>query len=146
VDFWSRKLQKNIKKFILFKNYLLNKRWTPYSFVLLYNSFKPATYDSMPLISTVSAVFAKSSVVWSTLFYILTNKTVKEKLFQSKKPKHSAARRSTRFSKSEMRVNKSTRMFSIKTLGNSNPSQYSPNKRESKSSAIINVQEIYEML
>lgn len=61
--------------------------WTPYTFVFLFNSFKKNTNNIDPVLSTVSAVFAKSSVVWSTLFYILSNKTIKSKLFEQSKIK-----------------------------------------------------------
>ncbi len=47
----------------------------------MYNSFKPYS-DSLPILSTVSAVFAKSSVVWSSLFYIVTNKNIKTKVVE----------------------------------------------------------------
>ena len=36
------------------------------------------------MLSTVSAVFAKSSVVWSTLFCVLTNKSIKSKILKYK--------------------------------------------------------------
>ena len=54
--------------------------WTPYTIVFLYNCFKDINDESQPILSTISAVFAKSSVFWSTLFYILTNKNIKSKL------------------------------------------------------------------
>ncbi len=68
---------KLIKK--IYKNSKILFRWTPYSFVLMYNSFKNST-EQMPELSTISAVFAKSSVVWSTLIYIVTNRSIKSKL------------------------------------------------------------------
>jgi hypothetical protein len=40
------------------------------------------------MLSTVSAVFAKSSVVWSTLFCVLTNKSIKSKIFICNKNKN----------------------------------------------------------
>ncbi len=44
------------------------------------------------MLSTVSAVFAKSSVVWSTLFYMLTNKSIKSKVFTCNKKNESKSR------------------------------------------------------
>jgi len=102
----------------------------------MYNSFKPVMYDSMPLVSTLSAVFAKSSVVWSTLFYILTNRTIKSKLFPFVQPNRSmtlAARRDTRFSSNKTKANRLSRKFSMLTLNSSSPK----NKKLSKSSRII---------
>ncbi len=36
-----------------------------------------------PIISTLPALFAKSSVVWSTLLYMFTNKTIKSKILKT---------------------------------------------------------------
>jgi hypothetical protein len=58
--------------------------WTPYTIVFLYNCFKNINDESQPILSTISAVFAKSSVFWSTLFYILTNRNIKSKLLKKK--------------------------------------------------------------
>lgn len=66
-----------ISMFIYIDGFIIT--WTPYSFVLLVNSFKITNY-SWPIASTVSAVFAKSSVVWSTFFYLITNKNIKSNL------------------------------------------------------------------
>lgn len=36
--------------------------------------------DITPLFSTLPAMFAKSSMIWSTLLYLISNKHIKEKL------------------------------------------------------------------
>ncbi len=81
---------KIIKKRIIFCEYFKFKAgylitWTPYTFVLLYNSFKSSEHKDYPILSNISAVLAKSSVVWSTLVYILTNKNIKSKIFLFRK-------------------------------------------------------------
>ena len=53
--------------------------------MLLYNSFKSSEHKDYPVLSNISAVLAKSSVVWSTLVYILTNKNIKSKIFLFRK-------------------------------------------------------------
>ena len=58
--------------------------WTPYAFVLLYNSFKNISDEKYLILSTISAVFAKTSVVLSTLFYIFTNNSIKSKFVGKK--------------------------------------------------------------
>ena len=93
----------------------------------MYNSFKPVKYNSLPLASTLSAVFAKSSVLWSTLFYILTNRTIKSKLFPSVKLKRLAARQHI-----DTKANRLSRKFSMFELRSLSPN----NKRLSKSSRI----------
>ena len=57
--------------------------WTPYACVLLFNSFKTPT-ETYPIISNITAVFSKSSLVWSTLVYILMNENIKSKIFIKK--------------------------------------------------------------
>lgn len=65
--------------------------WTPYTIVFLYNCFKNINDESQPILSTISAVFAKSSVFWSTLLYILTNRNIKSKLLKKKSSDDSIA-------------------------------------------------------
>lgn len=54
--------------------------WTPYTLILIYNSFLKEQDESLPLMSDISAVIAKSSVIWSTLLYMFTNSNIKSKL------------------------------------------------------------------
>lgn len=49
--------------------------WTPYGLVSLYSAFINPE-DISPLCSTLPALFAKSSMVWSTIFYIFSNKEI----------------------------------------------------------------------
>ncbi len=64
--------------------------WTPYSFVSIYTAFINSK-ETLPVTSTVSAILAKSSVVWSSLLYLLTNSSIRSKLtldlFRAKKSK-----------------------------------------------------------
>lgn len=53
--------------------------WTPYAVVSFYGAFI-ASDDIAPIAGTIPAYFAKSSMVWSTLFYIFTNRKLKSKL------------------------------------------------------------------
>ena len=50
--------------------------WVPYAAVSFFNAF---ISDSVgyPLLSTIPAFFAKSSVVWSSLFYLCTDVKMK---------------------------------------------------------------------
>jgi hypothetical protein len=47
--------------------------------VTLYGAFIDPDYIT-PVYSTIPAIFAKSSTVWSTIFFIITNKSIKSKL------------------------------------------------------------------
>jgi hypothetical protein len=53
--------------------------WSPYAFVTLYSSFVNPDHIT-PVGSTLPAIFAKSSTVWSTIFYIFSNKNIKSKM------------------------------------------------------------------
>ena len=57
--------------------YLLS--WTPYGVVSLYRSF--IGNDLSPLLGTLPAMFAKSTLVWSSIFYSYSNKHIRNKLF-----------------------------------------------------------------
>ena len=50
--------------------------WTPYSIVSFISAF--TSYEISPLGSTLPAAFAKSSAVWSSLFYIFSNKIIRK--------------------------------------------------------------------
>ena len=56
--------------------------WTPYAIVSLYSAFINPDHIT-PIISTLPALLAKSSVVWSTLLYMFTNKTIRTKVLES---------------------------------------------------------------
>jgi len=56
--------------------------WSPFALVTLYSSFINPDHIT-PLASTFPAVFAKSSTVWSTLFFIFSNKNIKSKISSS---------------------------------------------------------------
>ncbi len=52
--------------------------WTPYALVALYAAFVDS--NLAPLSGTLPAMFAKSSMVWSSVLYIFTNKQIRVKL------------------------------------------------------------------
>jgi hypothetical protein len=52
--------------------------WMPYSIVCLYVAFWDT--DIPPLLGTLPAIFAKSSMLWSSLFYLFTNNQFRRKL------------------------------------------------------------------
>jgi hypothetical protein len=54
--------------------------WLPYALVCLYAAF--VSSDIPPMFGTLPAMFAKSSMLWSALFYIFTNKQFKSKVFK----------------------------------------------------------------
>ena len=53
--------------------------WTPYAFVTMYSAFINPDHIT-PVASTLPAIFAKSSTVWSTIFYIFSNKNIKSRM------------------------------------------------------------------
>ena len=52
---------------------------TPYALVALYAAFVDAE-GILPLYGTLPAMFAKSSQLWTSLLYIITNKQIREKV------------------------------------------------------------------
>jgi len=52
--------------------------WTPYAFVSFYTGFVDDETIS-PSASTIPAFIMKSSMVWSTIFFVLTNKNIQSK-------------------------------------------------------------------
>ena len=69
------------------------------------------------MLSTVSAVFAKSSVVWSTSLYILTNKSIKSKIFVCNKENESNSKQiftAQYFSRRETLNNRKEKIIFIK--------------------------------
>ncbi len=57
--------------------------WSPYAVVALYSSFGDPEKIS-PLGAVLPAVFAKSSMLWSSLYYVLSNKKIKQQVFNRK--------------------------------------------------------------
>lgn len=53
--------------------------WTPYALVSMYSAFINPN-DVTPLQSILPAMFAKSSTVLSSIFYILSNRPVLDKI------------------------------------------------------------------
>ena len=53
--------------------------WLPYAIVTLYSAFVNPSHIT-PLGSTLSAIFAKSSLFLSSMFYIFSNKNFKSKI------------------------------------------------------------------
>lgn len=64
--------------------------WTPYALVSMVSAFIDPHLIS-PLGTLLPALFAKTSMVWSTMFYILSNKQIKAKVFKQSVPATSAA-------------------------------------------------------
>lgn len=55
--------------------------WTPYAIVSMVSAFIDPDLIS-PFGSTIPALFAKTSMVWPTIFYIMTNNQIKSKIFK----------------------------------------------------------------
>ena len=53
--------------------------WLPYSMGSMYVAFIDAN-GLTPMLETLPAMFAKSSMVWSTIFFIFSNKQFKSKI------------------------------------------------------------------
>ncbi len=63
---------------ILVTSFLVS--WVPYSAVCLYAAF--VSSDIAPMLGTLPAIFAKTSMLWSALFYIFTNNQFKSKVYK----------------------------------------------------------------
>ena len=63
--------------FIYILGFLLT--WLPYGIVSLYSVCIKSDHFS-PLVSMLVILFTKTSIVWSTLFYLITNKKLKSKI------------------------------------------------------------------
>ena len=74
------KLERNltINVFCLVASFMIT--WMPYALVSFASIFIGPRLG--PVVSTVSAMFAKSSLLWSTLFYMFSNKNIKRILIQ----------------------------------------------------------------
>lgn len=55
--------------------------WTPYAIFAMWSAFIDPHFIS-PAASLYPALFAKTSMVWSTVFYIFSNKQIKYKIFK----------------------------------------------------------------
>jgi len=55
--------------------------WLPYALVSMISAFIDPDLIS-PMGSLLPALFAKTSMVWSTVFYIMSNKQIKYKVFK----------------------------------------------------------------
>ena len=58
--------------------------WIPFAFNVVYSAFINPD-DISPEISTLAAIFAKTSTVWSTLAYILMEKNINFKIQSAQK-------------------------------------------------------------
>jgi len=58
--------------------------WTPYAFVSMWCWLKGCN-DIPPMFHSLLAIFAKSSMVWSPLLFILGIPTIRERIMCSKK-------------------------------------------------------------
>ncbi len=52
--------------------------WTPYALVSLYSAFVDSDGVS-PMGATLPAVIAKSASIWSTIFFLLSNRNIKSR-------------------------------------------------------------------
>ena len=55
--------------------------WTPYAFVAIASAI--TDYEISPLVGTLPAVIAKSSMLWSSLFFLFTNKIIRRNISNS---------------------------------------------------------------
>ena len=53
--------------------------WTQYALVAIYSAFVDAS-GILPILGTLPAMFAKSSQLWTSAIYILSNKAIKDKV------------------------------------------------------------------
>lgn len=56
--------------------------WTPYAIVSLYSAFINADRIS-PLVTTLPALFAKSSMLWPSMLFMFSNSKIRNKLNKS---------------------------------------------------------------
>ena len=50
--------------------------WIPYAFICMYSAFVNSDHIT-PIVSTIPALLAKSSMLWSSIFFIYTNKDLR---------------------------------------------------------------------
>lgn len=56
--------------------------WTPYAIVAMASAIL-GDYKISPLLATLPAVIAKSSMLWSSLYFLLTNNIIRRKLMNN---------------------------------------------------------------
>lgn len=71
--------EKRITKIMIFYILLFCLTWTPYAIVAMWSALVDAKHIP-PVAATLPAVFAKSSMLWSPMFFIFTNQGVKKKM------------------------------------------------------------------
>lgn len=72
-------MERRVTYVMIFYIMLFCVTWTPYAIVALWSSFiNPGGVS--PLTATLPAVIAKSSMLWSPLFFILSNKNAKSRI------------------------------------------------------------------
>lgn len=71
IDLITQKLFYNLVAFLV--------SWTPYAMVSMYSAFIDANGVS-PLLGTVPAIFAKSSMLWTSVIFIWSNRQIRLKL------------------------------------------------------------------
>ena len=55
--------------------------WVPYSIVFFYNAF--VDINLPPLVKTLPAMFAKTSLVWTSMIFTLSNANIRSKINMS---------------------------------------------------------------
>jgi hypothetical protein len=70
--------------------------WTPYALVAMISAFVGSDIIP-PMGALLPAIFAKTSMVWSTLFYIFSNKQIKYKIFRPPAEEENASANSKTF-------------------------------------------------
>jgi hypothetical protein len=68
----------NLIFFAIIVGYLIS--WTPYALVSMYCLLINSDHIS-PLMATIPSIFAKSSSLWSTILFILSNEKCRSNLF-----------------------------------------------------------------
>ncbi|CAF1323374.1 unnamed protein product [Adineta steineri] len=80
----KQELEKHVAKTVIFIIVTFTIAWTPYASVAFISSFFSPTLIS-PLGGTLPAIFAKSSICFNPLVFILTNSHIQSTVFQQKK-------------------------------------------------------------
>jgi hypothetical protein len=100
-----------IKNILMIQNFYLK---LPYAIVSMYTAFVNAAGISNKFYATLPSIFAKGSMLWPSLIYMLTNKNMRKRIFKSEylsKIDSKLTRRST---------TKSTIRSTIKSMRRSN--------------------------
>jgi hypothetical protein len=59
--------------------------WTPYVIVSMYSLFGDHTRIT-PLMATIPSLFGKSSLLWPSVLYIMSNRNIRNFLFKKPEP------------------------------------------------------------